>query len=243
MNVYMLSLEGGNFMNKGKEPKDLLENSHLFKEFSPEVIMALVPLLTPARFEKNQMICLKDDDSDSLYIVAEGEVEISVSSREGKVIVLNVLSNGEVFGEIGLLDKKARTANVIARTDASLYRLSNHDFDKLAKTFGLREWQALMSYICSRFRHVTNNLEETAFLDADVRIACKIRELYEKDGNKTDNVFKITISQENLGRMAGLSREATNKALSHLEETELIKRQYKSIVIPDMKKFLKSVRD
>lgn len=230
-------------MGNEEELRRLLADSRLFKDFTSPAIDALVPLLTKCHFTADSLICLKGDESDCLYIIREGEVEVSVSSSDGKIIVLGTLSNGDVFGEVGLLDRAPRTANVSAKTDVDFYRLDSKDFDKVTSKFGSDEWMALTSYICFLFRNVVNNLEETVFLDASIRVARKIRGLYEKDGDKDSNSFSVSISQENLGRMAGLSREATNKALSKLEDMGLIEREYKTIKIPDIERFLESLDD
>ncbi|GEM_PF-1961755 len=226
------------------ECRELLKNSRLFGSFAPKVIDAIIPLLTLSRFEPDNLVCLKGDESDCLYIVREGEVEISVSSSDGKIILLGLLSRGDVFGEVGLLDGESRTANVTARTAVSLYRLGSADFEKITRLFGVDEFMALTSYICFLFRGVTNNLEATMFLDASIRVAKKIQGLYDKGaGEKEGNGFSVTISQEDLGRMAGLSREATNKALSRLEEKSLISHKYKKITVPDAVKFAKALAD
>ncbi len=230
-------------MGNQEELRELLSGSRLFKNFAAPVMDALVPLLTECHFTEDSLICLKGDESDCLYIIRQGEVEVSVSSSDGKIIVLGTLSKGDVFGEVGLLDRAPRTANVSAKTDVSFYRLDSKDFDKVTSNFGSNEWMALTSYICFLFRNVVNNLEETVFLDASIRVARKIRGLYEKDGDKRSNSFSVSISQENLGRMAGLSREATNKALSKLEDVGLIEREYKTIIVPDIARFLESLDD
>ncbi len=230
-------------MDTREEIAKLLMKSRLFKNFSPEVIMAMTPFFTPCRFNSDNMICMKGDPSDYLYLICEGEVEVTVSSRDGKIIVLETLSRGDVFGEVGLLDKGPRTADVTARTDISLYRLEADDFETLTQSFSPGELKAITSYACYLFRRVTNSLEETAFMDADIRIARKIRELYEHSENKNGNSFRLNISQENLGRMAGLSREATNKALSHLEEKGLIQHKYKRVSVPNVKNFLEALKD
>lgn len=228
-------------MDNSEDAKRLLASSRLFKGFSAPVVETIVPLLVPCHFYADKMICLKGDVSDCLYIVRKGEVEVSISSSEGKIIVLGTLSEGDVFGEVGLLDKGTRTANVTAKTDVSLYRLDGRDFDVLKKLFGVAEFMALTAYICFLFRRAANNLEETVFMDADLRIARKIWELYEKSDRAEENFFKVAISQENLGRMAGLSREATNKALAHLENEGLIKRKYRRITVPDIGRFEQAV--
>ena len=219
---------------------DALKNSVLFKDFSANVLSALRGKLSACDFKKGNVICLKGDDSDCLYVLTKGELEITVSSLEGKVITLGILSAGDVVGEIGLLDRGPRTANVIAKTDATLYKLSRDDFDSLLTLFGPQELKALTSYICNLFRRATNSLEETAFMDADTRVVRKIYELYSESGEETKDSFTLSVSQVELGRMCGLSREAANKALSHLENKELLKREYKKIIIPDIER-LKAV--
>ncbi|MCB9991972.1 MAG: Crp/Fnr family transcriptional regulator [Rhodospirillales bacterium] len=230
-------------MTDQSDIRELLANSRLFKGFDPAVIDGIVPLFSPCHFAEDSLVCLKGDDSDCVYVIAEGTAEVSVSSSDGKIVVLGTLSRGDVFGEVGLLDHGPRTANVTATSDVTFYRLDSKDFDKVTSMFGEPEWRALTSYICFLFRNVTNNLEETVFLDASIRVARKLRGLYEKDGDKAQNRFSVSISQENLGRMAGLSREATNKALSRLEDMGLIAREYKSIILPDVSLFLKTLDD
>lgn len=231
-------------MGDDAEKRTLLENSRLFKSFGPEAIDSILPILIPCSFDGDTLICLKGDESDCLFVIREGTVEVTVSSSDGKIILLGVLGPGDVFGEVGLIDKESRTANVTAINNVKLYRLNSSDFDNVTKTFGVDEWMALTSYICFLFRGVTNNLEETVFLDGSLRIAKKIQNLYKKnEGDADGNAFSIAISQENLGRMAGLSREATNKALSQLESQGLIERQYKRITVPDVKKFVAVLED
>lgn len=225
------------------EKKNLLKSSRLFKEFSPEVVELMASMLHSCSFSAGTTICMKGDASDCLYIISKGEVEVSVSSSDGKIILLDTLSTGDVFGEVGLLDSGTRTATVTAQTDVSFYKLNRNDFKKLSESFGIKEFKALTYYICLLFRRATNNLEETAFLDADIRVSRKIKDLCTSNSNQTDGEYKITISQESLGKMVGLSREATNKALSHLEDRGLIKRQYKGILIPDVKEFLRILKD
>lgn len=227
-----------------EEKRELLRNSRLFKDFSTEVIEAIIPNLMLCHFDADNLICMKGDNSDCLYVVHEGEVEVSVSSREGKMILLGVLEKGDVFGEVGLLDHGTRTANVSTKTDVSLYRLSSENFNNVVELFGVPEFRAMASYVCFLFRNVTNNLEETVFLDASIRIAKKVQNLYRQDqGSKDGNSFSVSISQESLGRMAGLSREAANKALCQLEARGLLEHKYKCVTIPDMEKFQRAIAD
>ena len=65
-------------------------------------------------------------DADGLYVVLSGEVE----ARKGDQ-VLSRLKEGELFGEISLLQKTPATATVMATRRTSLLRLPREDFDAL----------------------------------------------------------------------------------------------------------------
>lgn len=223
-------------MEDRKQKLGLLKSSPFFKDFDQSIIEAILPLLQECHFNADNPICMKGDESDCLYLIDEGQVEVSVSSRDGKVIVLGSMAKGDVFGEIGLLDKGSRTASVSAKSYVHLYKLTSKDFTEITKLFTLREWEAVTTYVCRLFRRVTNNLEETTFLDTSIRIVKKILEIYDKSlpEEKDAEIFKLNISQEVLGRMVGLSREATNKTLSRLSDEGLIESKYKHILVPDI---------
>ena len=68
---------------------------------------------------KGSTIFEKGDAGVGLIGVVSGSVKISVTSADGRDIVLNIIRPGEVFGEIALLDGRARTANAAATPIAS----------------------------------------------------------------------------------------------------------------------------
>lgn len=58
--------------------------------------------------------------SDAFYVVAKGELDVTRKDEAGGEAALRTLGPGDHFGEIGLLERAARTATVRARTDAEL---------------------------------------------------------------------------------------------------------------------------
>ena len=81
------------------------------------------------------------------------------------------------------------------------------------------------------------------FLDSSIRVARRLLELYEESNDNAENSFMAALSQEDLGRMVSLSREATNKALSKLQSKGLIEKKYKKIYVPDVNKLYEEIKD
>jgi glucose-6-phosphate 1-dehydrogenase len=109
--------------------EEVLKTVPLFKDgdmlFLEQVLMAL----RAKQVAPGELVIQKGDIGRELYLIARGEVEVLEDS--GKVI--KVLRDGDIFGEIGVLMSKPRTANVRARTSADLFVLEKSDFSRILR--------------------------------------------------------------------------------------------------------------
>src|SRR5262249_44240729 len=88
-----------------------------------QVIMALRPRMV----EAGETIIRKGEIGREMYLLARGEVEVLDDSGE----VVNVLKDGDFFGEIALLMSTPRVANVRARSSCDLFVLDKADFNRI----------------------------------------------------------------------------------------------------------------
>ncbi|MEM7175481.1 MAG: FAD-dependent oxidoreductase [Chlamydiota bacterium] len=86
-------------------------------------------------FESGETIFNEGDTGDYLYIIVKGEVEV-FSIREGKEKQIAKLGKGEYFGEMALLNQKARLATVRCLTPVDVLALKKQDFGILISNFG-----------------------------------------------------------------------------------------------------------
>jgi len=76
------------------------------------------------RFAAGQVIFAEGDKDDNFfYVVEEGEVTIENHKK-----FLEVIGSGGFFGEMGLINKKPRSATAIAKTDCVLVQVNEGDF-------------------------------------------------------------------------------------------------------------------
>src|SRR5262249_24584326 len=71
------------------------------------------------------------DIGDALYLVLDGRLHIFAPRGDGSVVRLNQVGPGETLGEMALVTNAPRSADVVARTDASLLRLSKRGYETL----------------------------------------------------------------------------------------------------------------
>src|SRR6266851_8986086 len=98
----------------------VLRRSALFAPLGDDEIDAILAHATITRYAEGDQIFAKGDPGNSMMAVLKGRIMISAPSTDGRQVVLTVFRDGEVFGEIALLDGKERTADATAMGDCEL---------------------------------------------------------------------------------------------------------------------------
>jgi CRP-like cAMP-binding protein len=173
----------------------------------------LVKFTTVARFEPHRVIFDKGDAGDCLYAILSGRVRIYSTSLEGTEIMLNVLEQGELFGEIALLDGSTRTASAAAMEQTDLLGIHRVHFLPYIKA-NPDMTLAMLILLCERLRWTTSVIEDAAFLAFPARLAKRLLVLAEHYRRPQEEEVTITLSQHDLGNMVGAGRETINKQLA-----------------------------
>jgi CRP-like cAMP-binding protein len=79
-------------------------------------------------FEAGQTIFNKGDTGDAMYVVVEGEVSIIHQGTE-----VATMGEGEIFGEMGLIDNAPRSAAAVAKTTAKVVTVDQKRFNFLVQ--------------------------------------------------------------------------------------------------------------
>jgi CRP-like cAMP-binding protein len=105
-----------------------------FEKVPPGNLAALFGRLAPIDVQPGRAVIRQGDPGDFYYIVRSGRFSVSrKSEKDGKVVVLAELGEGDGFGEEALVSGAPRNANVIALVPGTLMQLSKRDFDELLR--------------------------------------------------------------------------------------------------------------
>ncbi len=215
--------------------REFLAKHDLLGHLTPE---ELDRLLAPARVERldeGRVLFRKGDPGDSLYVVLAGRIAIGTTSGDGKEVVLNVLGRGEVFGEIALLDGKARTADATAMAECHLLVLERSDFMPFLESHP-EVAARLIAVLCERVRWVSESYEDALFMDLPARLAkrlLRLAEAYGEPAEESGTRIEFPLSQQELAKMAGVSRESVNKLLRAWQAQGLIAHDQSHVTILD----------
>ena len=172
------------------------------------------------------------DVSNDLYFILRGSVTVVIEDDTGREIVLAYLNEGDFFGEIGLFDEDhRRSAWVRSRTRCEVAQIS---YDKLKELFqgSCEVLFRIASQLAIRLRNTSRKVSDLAFLDVSGRVARALLDLCKQpDAMTHPEGMQIRVTRQELGRIAGCSREMVGRVLKDLEERNLIWAKGKTMVV------------
>jgi len=112
---------------------DLLKNISLFKHLNYEDLEIISQYCRKRKFDSGEVLFYEGDIADCLYIIISGEVEVWADFKQKDRDLLALAKNGDIVGEMALLDDLPRSATLIARSETETYSINNQDFSELLK--------------------------------------------------------------------------------------------------------------
>jgi CRP/FNR family cyclic AMP-dependent transcriptional regulator len=199
----------------------LLGRTDLFGSLTEADRGAVAAQMREATYEQGRLIFGRGDAGDSLYLVVEGRVRLSVLSTEGRVLSFGHAGRGDIFGEIAALDGQARTADATALTRATIMVLGRSSLKCLMETRPQLA-QAAVDLLCRKLRRTSEQIEAIALHSTQVRLARFLLAAIVMKGQGEANlrpvVLDLGMSQTELGLLLGASRSKVNEALATLEK-------------------------
>jgi CRP-like cAMP-binding protein len=211
---------------------EFLSSSAFWSSLTPGERAHIAAESEERRFSAGQIIARKGEIPDGWHGVIHGLVKINSVSREGKSVTFTGIPSGGWFGEGTLIKKEPRKYDVVALRDSyiawmpalSFYHLLDH-------SIGFNRY--LLHQLNERLGQFIALVEFDRLLEPDARVARCLAEmfnpiLYPGVGPR------LAISQEEVGYLAGVSRQRVNQALRVLEDAKLLKVEYGAIFVMDL---------
>lgn len=205
-----------------------LKTFPLFQGLSDEVLAAVAQCSMMRRFPRGQAVVHAGDRSDFVYFVLTGSLKVVVSDEDGREVILSILGQGELFGEMAIFGEQPRSASVVAVTPADLVMIAKQDFRQIMKDNFEVAWR-IMCNLAERLRHADRKIESLALMDVYGRVARLLLEMAEeRDGQM---IVERKISKQDIAKMIGASREMVSRVMKDLSVQGLIEEGERGIVL------------
>jgi len=182
-------------------------------------------------FSAGAYVCHKGRRADAWLGVADGLVKLSSVAESGKSVTFAGVPAGSWFGEGSVLKREIRKYDVVALRRSRMAFLPAQTFHWLLD-HSIAFNRFVLHQVNERLGQLMAAKEHAWLLDIEGRVASALAEMFNPvlyPATKSG----IDISQEELGYLAGVSRQRVNRALRTLEKAGIVKVAYGRITVLD----------
>ncbi len=201
----------------------------LFRSLQQTEVVAFSQLVRERSYPKGSVILFEDDPGDSLFVVRVGRVKVVLVSEDGREVILEILSVGDHFGELSLIDDQPRSAHVVAMEDSTLLVLRREDFRRRVEQNPAVAW-ALLVELSGRLRRADDKIGSLVLLDVPGRIARLILDTATEGGSES---IEKPLTHQTIANVIGASRETVSRAIGEFVDAGWIATDHRRIRITD----------
>jgi CRP-like cAMP-binding protein len=205
---------------------EMLAQVGLFADLSSAELIGLASLMRPRPYSRDEVVYLRGDPGTAFYVIVKGRVKITLTSPDGKELILRRLGPGEFHGEMALLDDEPRSADAVATEQTVQLVLQRDAFRQFLKDHQTVA-PKLLATLSHYLRRNADLIQDATFLDVPARLARILLELAGSTGPDglpaAGAIIPDRMKQSELASLVGATRESINKWLGSFERQGLIR--------------------
>ncbi|MBY3621551.1 Crp/Fnr family transcriptional regulator [Acinetobacter sp. CUI P1] len=216
-----------------------MENIHYLSQFNLlqslvlEDLVEMEELTRITVVPKNTYIQTPTTFSEGLFFVKKGKVRLYQLNVEGKQFTSDILSEGNVFGEMNMISFGTKDHYIEAMEECNICTIDPARFEEFVATRP-RFLMSLMQVLSDRIKSMSQLSQNLAIGNLHDKILCVLLKLSDQLGVKDeDDYFKINVplSHQEIANLIGASREAVTVALQELVKAEVLQTGFRTILI------------
>jgi len=186
-------------------------------------------------YKKKQVIYAEGQHPNKLYYIQAGKVKIFKTSDTGKELITGLLSAGDFFGHIPLIENVVYEEFAETLEESSIRVIPRKEFEELLTTnqeIALKVIKLLANNIAEK----EHQLVALAYHSLRKRVADSLLTLKKKYAKEGNELFSMSISREDLANIAGTATESLIRTLSDFKNEKLVKIKDGKIFLVDERK-------
>jgi CRP/FNR family transcriptional regulator, dissimilatory nitrate respiration regulator len=191
--------------------QNLLQDSALFKGLSKSAYLELERIALTKKLKKKQFLFSEGDDGHSMFICAEGNIQIFKTAEDGREIVIKVLKPGEIFAEVVLFESARYPASAMALSDSMVFLFPKHQVLCLLEREDFRS--DFIRMLMRKQRYLVNKIKYLTLHDVEDRFF-----LFLKDQFGPATVIDPKMSKKDVATAIGTTPETLSRLLLRLKK-------------------------
>jgi CRP-like cAMP-binding protein len=184
-------------------------------------------------YKRGDFVYVTDDKSDRIFFLIEGRIKIGAYGSENKEITKAILTKGEVFGELALLDEKHRNDFAFVMEDCILCVVKAVDVLEQMDYFLIYN---LMKIVGTRLVDMEKRLESLMFQNSRTRVINFLLDFASKKGHRVGFEIEVRkfITHQEIANLTSTSRQTVTTLLNNLRDRHILTYDRRRLLIRNM---------
>lgn len=212
----------------------LLGHVPVFSGLSERELSEIAAVAVARMFAAGEVVFREGDGGDTCYAVRSGRARAVRHHSDGRSITLAHFAPGDIFGELAMFDAEPRSATVDVIEDTEVVAIPGREMQRL-----MREHPEiavkLNAALAQRLRATNERLARQSFQTVQSRVAAVLAQIAAaaRDGSSAEGDVEIALTQAEVAKLAGSSRESASRFLATLERAGVITQGRGRVIVHD----------
>lgn len=211
---------------------DTLGKCRLLAGLPQQGLKEAMSIASVRRFAEGQTIYQRGSSPRTMSVIASGSVRINAINGAGKEMTLMICGEDNWFGDAVFSPDSRRLYGAVAHEDTLLIEFSCEGFMALLETYP-ECYPVIIRELGCRLNAALRVISDDALQGIPARLARRLLFTAAFQHGRDDQPVDLKLTQEQLGTMLGISRQAAYRALQTLVAEELVEFRYGLVHLGD----------
>ena len=211
-----------------------LRKSSFFCQLSPKTIKDFDEIKSSSAFPEGAILFLEKQDPRGIFVLCEGEVKLTISSSEGKTLILRIAKPGEILGLMATLSGKSYEVTAETLRPSQIAFVRRDDFLRFIAQHPEAS-QGIVKQLSSNYRGACEQLRTVGLSASAPEKLAKLLLEWSAEAGETKVGAQITmhLTHEEIAEFIGSTRETVTRTLSEFRSRHLVTLKGSTLLIPD----------
>jgi len=205
-----------------REQASALTKASIFNKLTSSTLGRLAAGTTELAVKRGSVVFGRGTNATGIYVVVSGQLKLTLETPQGAGHVVELVQEGDSFGEAALLANRPHLLTATAVTDCALLHIGRQTLmTELERDLAFA--RQIIGTLSERLYGKTSELENVLFLKATGRVARFILDRVHSDGGKSGLRVALPVSKGLIASHLNMTQEHFSRTLRELTLSGLIR--------------------
>lgn len=211
-----------------------LKKPSFFCQLTPHATKDFDALKSTSAYPEGAILFLEQQDPRGIFVLCEGEVKLTISSSEGKTLILRIAKPGEVLGLMAALSGKSYEVTAETLRPSQIAFIRRDDFLRFVAR-DPEASQGIVRQLSSNYHGACEQLRTVGLSASAPEKLARLLLDWSAGAEETKLGAQITmrLTHEEIAEFIGSTRETVTRTLSDFKSRHLVMLKGSTLLIPN----------